>query len=215
MAALQGWDFVMKDWRAGSKYDGTPAHNRWLQTGRKMFTGNQVTGTFGGLFVPNACAQVYTTCTRSLVRVKDLRPVCAEGKIRHLCTAPGATGSHKVQFIICRRGMLPTLMLNGGPALLSMFHKCMDILFDISKLLVQWSWLGPRPINLMNQRMLGMLTSFLSADSCSHDSEGTVFCQTVNCSSSVPCWSVACSKAKDNKLVPLLFSYRCHTLFGI
>ncbi len=65
-----------------------------------------------------------------------------------------------------------------------------------------------------------MLTSFLSADSCSRDSEGTVFCftwsrLTVYCNSSIPCWSVACSKARDNKLLPLLFSYWCHALFAI
>ncbi len=49
MAALQGWEL---DWRAACKYDGIPAHNRWVQTGRKMFSGNQVTGTSSGLFAP-------------------------------------------------------------------------------------------------------------------------------------------------------------------
>ncbi len=115
MAALQGWEVDMEDWRAACKYDGTPSHNRWVQTRRQMFTGNQVTGTSGGLSVPNECTTILTGCTRSLVLVKDLQPVCAEGK--------GKTpvySTHKVQFIICRRGMLPTLMLSSDPALHSL-----------------------------------------------------------------------------------------------
>ena len=36
MAALQGWEL---DWRAACKYDGIPAHNRWVQTGRECSLG--------------------------------------------------------------------------------------------------------------------------------------------------------------------------------
>ncbi len=83
------------------------------QTGRKLFTGNQVTGTSGGLFAPDGCTAILTGCMRSLILVKDLQPVCAEGKVK-----TSVYSTPKVQFI--RQGMLLTLMLNGDAALHSL-----------------------------------------------------------------------------------------------
>ena len=56
---------------------------------------------------------ILTGCMRSLVLVKDLRPVCAEGKGK-----TSVYSTPKVQFI--RQGMLLTLMLNGDAALHSL-----------------------------------------------------------------------------------------------